>query len=71
MNVHRFFPTELSTEEERCNDPLWRCQQYMQEHGLWDEAWATQLQTRLTCEVEQAMYHASGDKQRMEEQYSV
>jgi 2-oxoisovalerate dehydrogenase E1 component alpha subunit len=69
MNVRRFSPAELSPEEERCNDPLWRCQQYMQEHGLWDEAWAAQLQTRLTCEVEQAMYHALG--KRVEEQHST
>jgi 2-oxoisovalerate dehydrogenase E1 component alpha subunit len=71
MSVHRFSPAELSTEEERCNDPLWRCQQYMQEHGLWDEAWAAQLQTRLTCEVEQAMYYASGNRQRVEAQHGA
>ncbi|MFL5629133.1 MAG: thiamine pyrophosphate-dependent dehydrogenase E1 component subunit alpha [Ktedonobacteraceae bacterium] len=61
MNVHRLTPAELTTEEECYNDPLWRCQQYLQERGLWDEAWAAQLHTRLAGEVEQAMHHALGD----------
>ncbi len=61
MNVHRLTPAELATEEEWCNDPLWRCQQYLQAQGLWDEEWAAQLRSRLACEVEQAMRHALGD----------
>ncbi len=42
-------------------DPLLRCQLYLEEHGMWDKAWAAQLQERITKEVEQAMQDALRD----------
>ncbi|MDQ2884585.1 MAG: thiamine pyrophosphate-dependent enzyme [Chloroflexota bacterium] len=42
-------------------DPLKRCQQYLQQQGMWDEAWAAQLYTRYTLEVERAMQDAIRD----------
>jgi 2-oxoisovalerate dehydrogenase E1 component alpha subunit len=42
-------------------DPLARCQRYLQELGMWDEAWAAQLSTRYTLEVERAMQDAIRD----------
>jgi 2-oxoisovalerate dehydrogenase E1 component alpha subunit len=43
-------------------DPLLRCQSYLEEHGLWNEAWATRLRERITKEVEQAAQDALRDK---------
>jgi len=40
------------------DDPLVRCQNYMQRNGLWDEAWAAQLHTRLHAEVASALQDA-------------
>src|SRR6266852_8067563 len=42
-------------------DPLLRCQSLMEEHGIWDEGWAAELQARLRTEVEQAMQDALRD----------
>ncbi len=42
-------------------DPLTRCQRYLQEQGVWDEAWAAQLYARYTLEVERAMQDAIRD----------
>ncbi len=42
-------------------DPLLRCQSYLEEHSIWDEAWATQLRERITKEVEQAAQDALRD----------
>lgn len=42
-------------------DPLWRCQCYLEEHGIWDETWATQLRERIVREVEQAVQDALRD----------
>ncbi|HVB21018.1 MAG TPA: thiamine pyrophosphate-dependent enzyme [Ktedonobacteraceae bacterium] len=42
-------------------DPLLRCQRYLEEHGIWDEDWATQLRERIIKEVEQAVQDALRD----------
>ncbi len=44
--------------DEDAQDPLVRCKHMLQAQGAWDEAWATQLSTRLLTEVEQAMHDA-------------
>ena len=36
-------------------DPLQRCIQLLQEHNGWDETWASELENRLRCEVEQTL----------------
>ncbi|HEY7415711.1 MAG TPA: thiamine pyrophosphate-dependent dehydrogenase E1 component subunit alpha [Ktedonobacteraceae bacterium] len=43
-------------EQSLWTDPLLRCQHILQQQGAWDETWADQLRTRLTSEVEQALY---------------
>jgi pyruvate dehydrogenase E1 component alpha subunit len=43
------------------NDPLVRCQHYLQAQGAWDEAWAKQLYTRLSSEVEGTLQDAMRD----------
>lgn len=42
-------------------DPLVRCQHTLQERGLWDTEWATQLSTRIMAEVERALQDALRD----------
>ncbi len=42
-------------------DPLIRCQNYLEEHGIWDEVWAIQLRERIVKEVEQAVQDALRD----------
>lgn len=42
-------------------DPLIRCQHILEEAGAWDEQWVSQLRTRLTTEVEQALQDALRD----------
>src|SRR6266478_779023 len=61
MNVHRSAPDELYSNVESQDDPLWRCQQYLEEQGIWDEEWAEQLHERLRNEVEQALLDARRD----------
>jgi len=51
--------TRLTSREQE--DPLLRCQSLMEEQGIWDERWATELQARLRTEVEQAMQDALRD----------
>jgi TPP-dependent pyruvate/acetoin dehydrogenase alpha subunit len=43
------------------NDPLVRCQHYLQAQGAWDEVWARQLYARLSSEVEGALQDAMRD----------
>jgi 2-oxoisovalerate dehydrogenase E1 component alpha subunit len=59
-----------SVQEERntmlsgaraCNDPLVRCEYYLQTQEAWDEGWARQLRTRLSSEVEAALQDAMRD----------
>lgn len=52
----------LPTSQASQFDPLLHCQRYLEEHGIWDEAWATQLRERITKEVEQAMQDALRDE---------
>jgi 2-oxoisovalerate dehydrogenase E1 component alpha subunit len=40
------------------DDPLLRCQHYLEAQGMWDNEWAVQLQTRLEAEVERAWQDA-------------
>lgn len=40
------------------NDPLQHCQRYLEEQGMWDEAWVAQLRIRLEGEVERAWQDA-------------
>ena len=61
MNVHRSMPDELHSNVESQDDPLWRCQRYLETQGIWDEEWAQQLYKRLSNEVEQAMQDALRD----------
>lgn len=43
-------------------DPLQRCIQLLQEHNAWDATWASELETRLRCEVQQALDAALRDE---------
>jgi 2-oxoisovalerate dehydrogenase E1 component alpha subunit len=52
--------TNLSSARE-CDDPLTRCRHYLQAEDAWDEAWAKQLYTRLSFEVEGALQDAMRD----------
>ncbi len=45
-------------ETTQSNDPLLRCQHYLQEQGHWSDEWASQLYIRLSTEVEQALQDA-------------
>ncbi len=57
--------TQPSCEEDadniELNDPLVRCQRYLQEVSMWDDAWAGQLYARCSMEVERAMQDAIRD----------
>ncbi len=66
LSVTRSSPIEHASFAEDAHDadetdPLARCQQYLQEQGMWDEAWAAQLHARYTLEVERAMQDAIRD----------
>jgi 2-oxoisovalerate dehydrogenase E1 component alpha subunit len=66
LSVTRSTPAEHASCVEDAHDgdeadPLARCQQYLQEQGMWDEAWAAQLYARYTLEVERAMQDAIRD----------
>lgn len=43
-------------------DPLLRCQQFLQEQDAWDQQWADELHERLSAEVEQALHDALNDQ---------
>jgi 2-oxoisovalerate dehydrogenase E1 component alpha subunit len=62
MCIPRSTP-EQSAEEDRAywHDPLTRCQHFLEEQGAWDFEWASQLHSRLSVEVEQAMQDALRD----------
>jgi TPP-dependent pyruvate/acetoin dehydrogenase alpha subunit len=57
MYVTRSVPDEYSSLDDRVGwqDPLLRCQRFLQELGSWDPAWAAQLYARFSAEVERAM----------------
>ena len=42
-------------------DPLVRCQYALQERGIWDDEWASQLSTRMMMEVQRALQDALRD----------
>jgi TPP-dependent pyruvate/acetoin dehydrogenase alpha subunit len=52
------FGEETATRE---NDPLIRCQLFLEQQGVWESEWAHRLYTRLSSEVEQAMHDAMQD----------
>jgi len=56
-------PSSFSQQHvnENAQDPLVHCKQVLQTQSAWDEAWATQLRTRLLTEIEQAMHDALRD----------
>lgn len=58
MKVSRPAPTREMSAEAWQDDPLLCCQHYLEAHGMWDDEWATQLQTRLEAEVERAWQDA-------------
>jgi 2-oxoisovalerate dehydrogenase E1 component alpha subunit len=51
-------PDRLLTDGDSQNDPLYKCQKYMEQTNLWDDEWAAQLDRRLSAEVERAMQDA-------------
>lgn len=61
MNVSRSAPGAFYSDVESQDDPLLRCQRYLQEYGIWDAQWAEQLNERLRNEVEQALQDALRD----------
>ncbi len=58
MKVSRPATTREMPGEEWQDDPLLRCQHYLEAQGMWDNEWAVQLQTRLEAEVERAWQDA-------------
>ncbi|HTK11797.1 MAG TPA: thiamine pyrophosphate-dependent dehydrogenase E1 component subunit alpha [Ktedonobacteraceae bacterium] len=60
--VTRSLPPSSSEKDAELSeleaDPLLRCVEYMRRNGLWDEAWAHQLQDRLATEVASALQDA-------------
>jgi 2-oxoisovalerate dehydrogenase E1 component alpha subunit len=42
-------------------DPLLHCQYVLQERGIWDDEWASQLSTRMMMEVQRALQDALRD----------
>jgi len=62
MTISHFASAQQS-EMMEAHDPLLRCQQFLQEHEMWDEAWAAQLHARINTEVEHAMHDALRDTQ--------
>ncbi|HLJ36708.1 MAG TPA: thiamine pyrophosphate-dependent enzyme [Ktedonobacteraceae bacterium] len=51
----------VTSTQSSQHDPLLHCQSYLEEHEIWDEAWAIQLRERIIREVEQAMQDALRD----------
>lgn len=58
MKVSRSATTREMSAQVWQDDPLLRCQHYLEAQGMWDNEWATQLQTRLIAEVERAWQDA-------------
>lgn len=56
------------SESTENNDPLVRCQHYLQSSGNWDEQWAARLRTRLTSEVEHVLQDALRDTPQIREE---
>ncbi len=54
---HRTLATS-SSQQGAYPDPLLRCQRYLEEQGMWDEQWASQLRERFINEVEQTLQEA-------------
>lgn len=61
MKIVRPTETAIALNEWQ-DDPLRYCQRYLEEQGMWDEAWAAQLRLRLEGEVERAWQDAVRSK---------
>ena len=66
LNVHCHVSERLSENEDSQKDPLYNCQRYMKQRSMWDDEWATQLNTRLNEDVKRAMQHALQEQARNE-----
>ena len=51
-------PGDQLSHEQIQDDPLTRCQRYLEKWGIWDNEWAAQLCERLKNDVEQALQDA-------------
>ncbi len=58
LNMHPQSPCDQLSDEQIQDDPLIRCQQYLEKCGAWDNEWAAQLSERLKNDVEQALQDA-------------
>ena len=58
LNIHPQSPGDLLSGEQIQDDPLIRCQQYLEKCGAWNNEWAAQLSERLKNDVEQALQDA-------------
>ena len=58
LNIHPQSPGDLLSGEQIQDDPLIRCQQYLEKCGAWDNEWAAHLSERLKNDVEQALQDA-------------
>ena len=58
LNIHPQSPGDLFSGEQIQDDPLIRCQQYLEKCGAWDNEWAAHLSERLNNDVEQALQDA-------------
>lgn len=58
LMVHPQSPGAQLPDEQIQDDPLLRCQRYLEKWNVWDNEWATQLCERLRIDVEQALQDA-------------
>lgn len=58
LMVHPRSPGDQLPDEEIQDDPLLRCQRYLEKWDTWDNEWAAQLCERLRIDVEQALQDA-------------
>ncbi len=61
INVHHLTPGAPPEDQAYQDDPLLICQRHLEELGVWDVEWATQLKKRFSNEIEQAMQDALRD----------
>ncbi len=56
-----FLPDQTIPKQEVLSDPLVCCQHTLQACGAWDDAWAEQLRTRISAEIECAWHDVLHD----------
>lgn len=66
LQLHCQTSESIPLEEESQHDPLFNCQRYMEQKGMWDDEWAAQLTTQLSNDVEQAMQDAMHEQSKHE-----